>query len=384
MKKIEEMTKEEVLKEIRQFEDEKFNHNKRFVFVSYSHMDMDVVLKMVLEWIRDGYNIAIDLDFENHTSDTSWIDLMEKRLRSDLCVQAVCFRSSNYYYSYASLIEILLLRSDYLIDKRHGENALIPIDIYTITNPIKIIDNDIDSAIYEKKYYEMKNNVGSGNKLFDKNEKEKNEFKIGLETLCKKLDSKNKSKGNPDKIISDIEEKFNDTYIDYYNIIFSLFDAWFSVNDMNGNFKDLNYNPRPTFDKQKVYKITESQIKYDTQEKVIVESNHTNNINNDTAKFNIQNNNSDDNIYEVSSKDYNARYKIVGDSIIILKGSKINYSEEYSPKKIYQNLVDNHKINEDGILLDDVEPLPRSTAGRLIKGVSTNGADLMDEKRKIK
>lgn len=97
-----------------------------------------------------------------------------------------------------------------------------------------------------------------------------------------------------------------------------------------------------------------------------------------------QSNFSEDNIYEVSSNNYDARYKITNNEIIILKDSKINYSFDYTPKKIYRNLIDKKKITADGILLDDVGPLPRSTAGKLIKGISTSGADLLDEKRKIK
>lgn len=92
----------------------------------------------------------------------------------------------------------------------------------------------------------------------------------------------------------------------------------------------------------------------------------------------------DEEEYEVSGKDYNAKYKIKGESIIVLKGSKIHYSPENTPKKIYQELKDAHLLSVDNVLQGDTEPLPRSTAGRLIKGMSTNGADLIELKQIVK
>ena len=111
MKEIQQMTEQELEEEIKEFIQHKFNNSKPYIFVSYSHKDKIKVMQKVLEWIRQGYNLIMDLDFENHGSDKDWTKLLCQNIRHDRCVQAVCFRSKHYYRSMACLIELLLLRS---------------------------------------------------------------------------------------------------------------------------------------------------------------------------------------------------------------------------------------------------------------------------------
>ena len=247
MKNNEEMTLEEVKKEISKFERETFDDQKPYVFVSYAHRDIEIVLEYVTKWIRDGYNIAIDLDFENHSSDTSWIDIMEKRLRSNNCRKVICFRSSHYYYSYASLIELLLLRSEHIQKRRNKE---FEIDIYMIEEPKRYDENEEFKKEYIDKYKKMKERVGNAG-FFDKNEKEKIELKYGLESLCKKEQSKGST---AEECIQIIEECFTDSDVDYYDCIYGYFDLWFKVNNMNGNYKPIEYDEEQSFTTLSIYK----------------------------------------------------------------------------------------------------------------------------------
>ena len=87
MKNISEMTIKEIEDEIKMA---KFDANENYVFVSYSHMDYKQVYPMVLRWIRKGYNIYLDVDFENHSGNENWVEMMTKALRSASCQLVAC------------------------------------------------------------------------------------------------------------------------------------------------------------------------------------------------------------------------------------------------------------------------------------------------------
>ena len=87
MKNISEMTIKEIEDEIKMA---KFDANENYVFVSYSHMDYKQVYPMVLRWIRKGYNIYLDVDFENHSGNENWVEMMTKALRITASVIHLC------------------------------------------------------------------------------------------------------------------------------------------------------------------------------------------------------------------------------------------------------------------------------------------------------
>ena len=340
------------------------NLNEPYVFVSYRKLDSEIVYPIIIELQNRGVNLWIDLRGLEESGGLVWSEEAFSALRSSRCKKLLFFMTVNSFMSIPVLSELQFTKNkkftlQHKIDSR--DFFILPVsldskmksmgDVLIACENHEKYHSCIDD--YEKKYF--------GSKIFKEslNPENFNDIDDGFEYS-----------GLISYVFQTVfEEKYERTVVSDISSILSNIPKE-AINTNNADFK--NANNVNSKDKEN------KQSSFDSQK-------HDDNTNiNDAAKSNIQNNNSDDNIYEVSSKDYNARYKIVGDSIIILKGSKINYSEEYSPKKIYQNLVDNHKINEDGILLDDVEPLPRSTAGRLIKGMSTSGADLMDEKRKIK
>ena len=83
MKNISEMTIKEIEDEIKMA---KFDANENYVFVSYSHMDYKQVYPMVLRWIRKGYNIYLDVDFENHSGNENWVESIEVCIMSACCM----------------------------------------------------------------------------------------------------------------------------------------------------------------------------------------------------------------------------------------------------------------------------------------------------------
>lgn len=96
MKNISEMTIKEIEDEIKMA---KFDANENYVFVSYSHMDYKQVYPMVLRWIRKGYNIYLDVDFENHSGNENWVEMMTKALRdyrTGLYCVTKCCKARNY------------------------------------------------------------------------------------------------------------------------------------------------------------------------------------------------------------------------------------------------------------------------------------------------
>lgn len=256
MKEISQMTSQEIENEIKEFitNDKGFDSNKSYIFVSYSHKDKEEVMRKVLEWIRQGYNVIMDLDFENHGSEESWIDLLCKRIRSDRCVQVACFRSKHYYRSMACLIELLLLRSSFIENKRHSPKyKVIPMDVIDLSVK-KRVDED---AEFEKEYEEAFSKIPKRLST-----KESEMLRKGLETLCWKRHLKNESQNvegkNIDEMVNEcmnnLEESIEDGALDYYSFIQDLFDDWFEYNDMNGNYKDINYNASTVFDTHDVYR----------------------------------------------------------------------------------------------------------------------------------
>ena len=135
MKNISEMTIKEIEDEIKMA---KFDANENYVFVSYSHMDYKQVYPMVLRWIRKGYNIYLDVDFENHSGNENWVEMMTKALRSASCQLVACFYSENYCFSYPSMLELLTVCSDETAKKRKPfTNPVLPVDIICLENKPK-------------------------------------------------------------------------------------------------------------------------------------------------------------------------------------------------------------------------------------------------------
>ena len=85
---------------------------------------------------------------------------------------------------------------------------------------------------------------------------------------------------------------------------------------------------------------------------------------------------SDGSVMHIKGKNgiYDAFYRKDNDKYTILRGSRIRYSESYTPKKVWEQNKKN--ITADGYLLCDIGDLVISAAAKLIEGMSTNGKEL--------
>lgn len=248
MKEINDMKLAEVEQEIKEFEHTQFMKSKKYVFVSYSHQNKEVVLRKVLEWIRNGYNIYIDLDFESHGSEENWVDIMYKMIRSNACVMAVCFRSEDYYYSYASLIELLTMRSRETTLDRRGQE--LPIDILQL-DAVEKTDEDFSSDEVEEKYnilFEgLKKNMGS--KFLQGKEAEQKQLLLGLESIYEYL-----KYNSVNEAMQRLQRSYEDGVLDFYPQVASFMMAGFRVFDLNGNTKSVKSEGVITrFEKLHVY-----------------------------------------------------------------------------------------------------------------------------------
>ena len=90
----------------------------------------------------------------------------------------------------------------------------------------------------------------------------------------------------------------------------------------------------------------------------------------------------DGKIYRITGNrsSYDAFYRIGEEGkITILRGSRIRINETYIPNKLLKQYEG--MITQEGYLLCDIEELSQSTAAKVIEGVSTNGQELLNEKK---
>lgn len=92
---------------------------------------------------------------------------------------------------------------------------------------------------------------------------------------------------------------------------------------------------------------------------------------------------SDGSIFHIKGRDgaYDAFYRKDADRYTVLRGSKVRYSETYSPKKIWEQNKEN--ITAGGYLLSDIGGLAISAAAKLIEGTATSGKELDDPEKRM-
>jgi hypothetical protein len=159
------MTVVEMKNKIKEYMKKKFDSQENYAFISYSHLDAEMVYPIVIGWLQKGYNIFIDIDFERQGSDDNWIKQMKKCLRNNCCTLAICFVSENYYFSYASMIELLTMRSKEMKEARESaRNESIPIDILNLPNKPVAEGREFSDKVkneYKDKYYKnLQLNIG--------------------------------------------------------------------------------------------------------------------------------------------------------------------------------------------------------------------------------
>lgn len=224
-------TADEIAAEIREYE---FQRDRGYAFVSYSHRDREVVYPLVLSWLRAGYNIYIDLDFERHGSDSNWADLMVSTLSSRLCRLGICFKSAHYRYSYASLLELLTMRGETVTNRHSGKRLFVD------SVALGTIPDDDEIPIPQKEMYAaafQSMSGGMGDRFLGQNWKEEALLREGLDYWLgeDKTRSILRTSINAEKMMGYIQDSYRAGYQDFYPQIAYLVKNWFISQDLNGN-----------------------------------------------------------------------------------------------------------------------------------------------------
>lgn len=234
VKRIGDMTEAEMAEEMRAYP---YRPDRGYAFISYSHMDRSRVYPVVLEWMRAGYNIYIDLDFERHGSDRNWVVQMQDTLARNACRLAVCFRSFNYQRSYAGLLELLTIKSADTTD-RHVEQ--IGVDAVML-DPSSSEDGGIPEELlpaYTDSFEKMRRSMGAG--FAGQNTKERDALEEGLGDWLASMSPDTRSRlGYPrssaEKIMKSIDSAYRDGMTEFFPYISKLVRKWFISQDLNGN-----------------------------------------------------------------------------------------------------------------------------------------------------
>lgn len=259
MKDIRAMTADEMAAEMRGYVCQR---DRGYAFISYSHRDRALVYPLVLSWMRAGYNIYIDLDFERRGSDSNWADLMISTLCSRLCRMGVCFKSAQYRYSYAALLELLTMRGEAVTSRHSGKK--IPVDTVALESIPD--DDELPDALrelYASAFQETR--AGMGEHFLGQNPKEAELLLAGLKFWME--DGRTKSLLGPaltaEKMLGHLRDAYQSGYQDFYPQIAYLIKIWFIAQDLNGN----DYFPHSSlpvrmarFDEVRVERVRESLL----------------------------------------------------------------------------------------------------------------------------
>lgn len=233
-KKLDDMTLEEMRAEMQA---RACDLEENFAFISYSHQDNDRIYPLVLNWMRAGYNIYIDLDFENHGSDQNWIDQMSNTLARRTCRLAICFKSVHYTFSYAALLELLTMRSAE-VTRLHNRNVL-PIDIIELERVSD--ESDIPRELrpkYKEAFVSLQRSMGG--EFAGSNMKERESMQTGLTDWMKNMNADARDRlytadDTGDTLMGDIDRCYRAGMAEFFPQIATLMKNWLFSQDLNGN-----------------------------------------------------------------------------------------------------------------------------------------------------
>lgn len=251
MKPIKDMSVDEMKAEIRSFLDNKYYESEPYAFISYSHLDAELVYSKVLGWVRGGYNLYIDLDFENHASNFNWVDLMKSKLKNINCVQIIAFRSINHAFSYASFMELQYSRSKALIDYlEYMGYAPMDIDIINIGDlpirPWSDMDKK-DKREYISRFDKLREKMGSY--FCEKNSAERELMNDLLNEWNAVPNSQNSKRMS---VLQQLDDSYRNGAVDFYSMIYGLTNSWLQSHDLIGNYKDINSDMSKRLEKVKL------------------------------------------------------------------------------------------------------------------------------------
>ncbi len=270
-KNLLDMSVEEMDSEIRAYlqpETGSFDKEENYVFVSYSHDDREKVYRKVLSWIRAGYNVYLDLDFDNRTDD--WAKVMCQRITDNCCCLAVCFTSNYYYRSYAALIELLTMRSEETRQEReHAYDTSREVPIKTII--IEQFNPSMEGGQIKAHYNERLNAYKELNKGMKFLENKKNERALLIEGLGSFLAAISSGRGRVNKVkyaekaLSVLQKNYENGIKNFYPNIAGYIKSFLDYYSINHTQYDLSVNQSGLFTDCKVFnRFTNSSVETGT------------------------------------------------------------------------------------------------------------------------
>ena len=303
-----------------------------FAFISYSHDDYDsqIVMNVFKQLMSKGYNLWIDT--ANMPADEyTWKKSARNALRNKNCKMAFFFRSES------SMMKETIAKELSTIRILKHIRSIVTIDIWHEEGM------DADSFYADILNDGTEKEIDACDKICEI-----------VDTECKAIRLAGDAGNDILRLVDEMEEELmgiGDTSVD-----------------------------APIEDEEEVDADGMDDVEtddYDEQENDRTEKEDSEEI----ESINIV---ADGSIYHIKGRDdtYDAFYRTDGAKFIVLKGSKIRYSEKYTPKKLWDEYKD--RITEDGHLLCDIGNLTISAAAKLIEGMSTNGSELDSPEKMMK
>ncbi len=290
-KNIEDMELKEMRDEISKYFD-RYKEDEPFVFISYSHRDCKEVYRKVLQWMREGYNIFLDLDFERHGSDEGWVGQVQDKLRRNTCKLVICFRSIHYFYSYASMIELLTMLSKKTTFRRRGKQ--VAIDVIKISDSIDGKENIPEELKDEYKGYYERTKLEMGDSFCEKNDSEKEAIKEGLESWVNGLPEEKKNELSLKSWEEEwdmLDDNYKSGYAEFYPTLYYIIETWFSTQKLNSNYKGLGTDMSSRFNDLEIYKFVEAVDEKNKEKDVAKQENvQPNTLKRETFKTEISQN----------------------------------------------------------------------------------------------
>jgi len=335
------------------------NINKPYVFISYKREDKETVMKVVEE-LQSKYRVNIWIDTELASKGgTTWNSEATAAIARKTCKCVLFFMSDLSMMSGPVLAELYFSQNSNKV-KWNNEN-----------NPLKIIpiclSQDLKNYGLTKWVY----------KILPNHEIAGEEIKEADIIAWKEVDLPGRYLEGANRIteiseigavISELIFKNKDTITHIeaeadaiFNNIREYAGVCIEPEQPAESREDNTVETVMTVEKKAEELLKEEPPKEEPQK---IKAHTTVNVKNDGSVFHIKGKNGT----------YDAFYRKSEGTYTVLRGSKIRYSETYTPKKIWEQYKD--RITEEGYLLCDIGNLTVSTAAKLIEGMSTNGKEL--------
>lgn len=330
-----ELTGLEYLKK-KEIKNMKCDMDKPFAFISYSHDDYDsqIVMNVFKQLISRGHNLWIDT--ANMPADEhAWKKSARNALKNKNCKIAFFFRSES------SMIKDTIAKELYTIKLLKHIRLIVTVDIWH--------EEGMDANTY---YADVLNN--GPDEEFDACDK----ICESVSTECKAIRLAGDAGNNILRLVDEMEEELRaiEAISDNSDDDNEIIDETGDDSEGKGADEDDIGNGKIDDDEADEDETDDGQGERETRETVEIVS--------------------DGSIFHIKGRDglYDAFYRKDEGKYTVLRGSKVRYSENYTPKKIWEQ--NKNHITEDGYLLCDIGDLTISAAAKLIEGISTSGKEL--------